>query len=406
MRFELFIAMRYLRARRKQVLISFITLVSIMGIAVGCAALIFILSMYTGMSQDLQRKLLGATAHITVLPAGSRAIPDAAGVAARCREVPGVRHAVPAVYVHAMAGSGASATGMVLKGVDPSTEKALTLSFVHLRSGRFEDLSGGRKILLGVESSRRLGVGPGDPLTVIVPKGGLSPLGVMPKITRFHVAGVFETGLFDFDNTWAYVDIGQARRLEGIGDDAADAVELRVEDIYHVGELRSALKAKLGKGVDTTDWIETNRPLFAALKLEKWGMFLAIGLIVLVAALNIVTTLVMMVMEKSRDIAILRALGARKRQIMAVFIHQGLLIGAVGTVLGTALGVGVSWLCDRYRLISLDAQVYAIPWLPFQTRFLDVALVAASAMAISFAATIIPSRQAASIDPVEAIRYE
>ena len=406
MRFELFIALRYLKARRKQVLISFISLISVVGIAVGCAALIVILSMYSGMSKDLERKLLGATSHVTVLPSGSRHIPDAAQTAARCLAVPGVREAAPAVYVQAMAGSGGSATGVLLKGIEPLQEKRISGSFVHMRSGGFDRLPGGRNILLGVEMSKKLGVKADDVLTLIIPKGGLSPMGSMPKIVKFHVVGIFETGLFDFDNAWAYVDIAQARLLESMPPQAADAIELRVENIYDVAALRATLKQRLGRDVDTTDWIETNKPLFSALKLEKWGMFLAIGLIVLVAALNIVTTLVMMVMEKQRDIAILRALGTTRRQIMAIFINQGLSIGVVGTTLGTVLGVAAAWICDHYKLIRLDAQVYAIPWLPFDTQVWDVAVVAASALLISFLATIIPSRQAAAIDPVEAIRHE
>lgn len=406
MSFELFVALRYLRARRRQVVLSVITLVSVLGITTGVAALIIILSLYGGMTQDLQQKILGATAHVTILPSGQDSIPDSESLLQKARSVTGVTHATPAVFVQALAGSGATASGVVLKGVDPVREAALASSFALLRSGSFPDLAGGRNVILGHELARRLGVKRGAPIQLIVPRGTLSPMGMFPRIQRFTVVGVFETGLYDFDNSWGYVALDQARRLENLPANAVQALEIRVADIHRVTDVEERLKTSLGTGVTITNWMEQNRPLFSALRLEKWGLFLAIGLIVMVAALNIVTSLVLMVMEKGRDIAILRAMGATARQIMSVFIWQGMAVGIVGTVLGAILGVSLSWTCDHYRWIHLDAQVYSISYLPFDIRALDVILVCAAALLICFLATLYPSRQAVSLDPVEAIRYE
>jgi lipoprotein-releasing system permease protein len=406
MRFETFIARRYLRARRKQVMISFITFISVVGIMMGVAALIVILSLYAGMSQDLQQKILGATAHLTLTPRNSPEFRHYRDTMDRLSKVKGVVHVSPAIYVQALVSSGSTAAGAVLKGVDPVREKQVIDRFTILKKGSFSALTEGRCVVLGREMARRLGVGVGNHVTVIVPRGTLSPIGLVPRIHRYRVVGIFETGLYDLDNTWGYVSMAEGRRLAGVPDDAVEALELRVRDIYDVERVQREVMDILGPDVNATNWIEMNKPLFSALQLEKWGMFLAIGLIVLVASLNIVTTLVLMVMEKSRDIAILRAMGASARQVMRIFVWQGLLIGSVGTLLGVALGVGLSWACDRYRWIHLDPQVYSIAYLPFQIRPLDVLLVAAAALTISFLATLHPSRQAARIDPVEAIRYE
>jgi len=406
MRFELFIARRYLKARRKQVVISFITVISVLGVMTGVAALIIILSMYAGMSLDLQGKILGATAHITALPRGAGGLAGYTAMADEIARVPGVRAVTPAVYVQALASSGTSSTGLILKGVDPAAEAKLAAGLGVLRTGRFEDLNARRAAILGNQLARHLGVEAGMPVTLIVPRGTLTPLGLMPRIHRYRVVGTFESGLYDLDNTWAFISLDEARALAGLASDAVQALEIRVTDIYAVPAIQAEIARRLGDRAGLTNWIETNRPLFAALQLEKWGMFLAIGLIVLVAALNIVTTLILMVMEKSRDIAILRATGATERQIMRVFIWQGMIIGLIGTALGSALGVGLAWAADRYKWIRLDAAVYSIPYLPFRISAWDVLFVAAAALLISFLATLYPSRQAARLNPVEAIRYE
>jgi lipoprotein-releasing system permease protein len=406
MRFELFIARRYLKARRKQVVISFITVISVLGVMTGVAALIIILSMYAGMSLDLQGKILGATAHITVLPRGAGGLAGYRELGAAVAAVPGVRAVTPAVYVQALASSGTASAGLVLKGVDPAAEARLAGSLGVLRTGRFEALAGRRTVILGAELAKSLDAAAGAPITLIVPKGTLTPLGLMPRIHRYRVVGTFESGLFDLDNTWAFISLDEARALAGLPADTVQALEVRVHDIYAVPAIQAEIGRRLGERAGLTNWIETNRPLFAALQLEKWGMFLAIGLIVLVASLNIVTTLILMVMEKSRDIAILRAMGATERQIMRVFVWQGMIIGCIGTLLGAALGVGLAWAGDHYKWIRLDAAVYSIPYLPFRISSWDVLLVAGAALLISFLATLYPSRQAARLNPVEAIRYE
>ena len=406
MNFERFVARRYLRARRRQMMISFITLISILGVMTGVAALIIILSLYAGMSQDLQQRILGATSHLTVIssqPGGLRDYPRLAG---RLRRLDEVTHVTPAIYVQAMVTAGGASTGIVLKGIDPASEQAALAGIVGLKSGRLAELQSGRNLFLGEQLALRLNARPGATVTVVVPKGTLTPLGIVPRVHRFRVAGMFETGLYDVDNGWAFVSLAEGQRLSGLPAGSVQALELRVRDIYAVEALQTRLARDLGDGVSVTNWIDQNRPLFAALKLEKWGMFLAIGLIVLVAALNIVTTLVMMVMEKNRDIAILRAMGASRRQVMGIFIWQGLFIGLVGTALGDLLGIGLSLAADHYRWIRLDAQVYSLPYLSFRVGWVDVLTVSAVAVLVSFLATLYPSRQAARIDPVEAIRYE
>jgi len=406
MNFERFVARRYLRARRKQMMISFITLISILGVMTGVAALIIILSLYAGMSQDLQQRILGATSHMTVISTQAGGLRTYPQLAERLRRLPEVTHVAPAIYVQALVTAGGASTGIVLKGIDPSAEQRALAGVVARKAGRLADLETGRAIFLGAELARRLGARPGAAVTVVVPKGTLTPLGIVPRVHRFRVAGMFETGLFDVDNGWAFVSLAEGQRLAGLPEGSVQALELRVRDIYGVEALQARLAGELGSEVSVTNWIDQNRPLFAALKLEKWGMFLAIGLIVLVAALNIVTTLVMMVMEKNRDIAILRAMGAGRRQIMGIFIWQGLFIGLVGTLLGDLLGIGLSLACDHYQWIRLDAQVYSLPYLSFRVGWLDVLTVSAVALLVSFLATLYPSRQGARIDPVEAIRYE
>ncbi len=406
MKFEFFVALRYLRARRKQVVISFISLISVLGIMTGVAALIIVLSLYSGMTQDIQNKILGATAHVTVMSRDSSGIADYQAVARRLKSLPDVRQVSPAIFVQGLVSSGGFSSGIVLKGVDPKQESRIIDPYITMKWGRLAALTGGRNIVLGEQIARHLRVVPGSTVTVIVPQGTLTPMGLVPRIHRFRVVGVFETGLFDLDNNWAFLSLDQARRLAGLPPGTVQSLELRIRDIYNVTAVQDEISGMFGQVVATQNWIETNRPLFSALKLEKWGMFLAIGLIVMVAALNIITTLIMMVMEKSRDIAILRAMGATVRQIRRIFVWQGLVIGLVGTLLGAGLGVGLSLASDRYHWFHLDAQVYMIPYLPFRVSPWDVLMVSASALLISFLATLYPSRQAARIDPVEAIRYE
>jgi lipoprotein-releasing system permease protein len=294
---------------------------------------------------------------------------------------------------------------VILKGIRPAEERRLLEKRIRLHGGDWNDLVDGRKIMLGDDLASSLGVPVGGFVNLIVPQGGISPLGLMPRIRKFQVIGVFHTGLYDLDHNWAYIDLAEAQRLAAIPSNTVQCLEVRTDEIYEVAAMEALLDERLHGRAVYTNWIEKNQAFFSALTLEKWSMFLAIGLIVLVAALNIITTLIMMVMEKNKDIAILRAMGATGRQIMGIFMWQGLMIGIIGAVLGSTMGVGLSWAADKYQWISLDAEVYMIAHLPFRLNPWDVLLVACSAVIVSFLATLYPSRQAARIDPVEVIRY-
>ena len=405
MSFERFVASRYLRARRKQVVISFITLLSVLGVTTGVAALIIVLSLYSGLITDIQQKILGATAHITLFSGTGGPLEDFERMQQRVLEVPGIAHVTPAVFVQGLVNYRSSSTGVILKGIRPAEERRLLEKRIRLHGGDWADLTDGRKIMMGDDLASSLGVPVGGFVNLIVPQGGISPLGLMPRIRKFQVVGVFHTGLYDLDHNWAYLDLEEAQRLAAIPANTVQCLEVRTDEIYEVAAMEELLDEHLNGGAVFTNWIEKNQAFFSALTLEKWSMFLAIGLIVLVAALNIITTLIMMVMEKNKDIAILRAMGATGRQIMRIFIWQGLMIGIIGAVLGSALGVGLSWAADKYQWISLDAEVYMIAHLPFRLDGWDVLLVACSAVIVSFLATLYPSRQAARIDPVEVIRY-
>jgi lipoprotein-releasing system permease protein len=406
MKFELSVAWRYLRARRKHVVISFITLISVLGIMTGVAALIIVLSLYSGLITDIQQKILGSTAHVTVLSREGGGLADYRAVGERIAALPSVRQVAPAIFVQALINAGPSSSGVVLKGMDPQTAARSMAGHAVLRDGEWSDLAGGRHVILGVGLARVLGVRSGAFVNLIIPQGTLSPLGMMPRIQRFRVTGILETGLYDLDHSWAYISLKNAQPLVRFEGDRVQCLEVRTTDIYDVESVQARIARELGDRYELTNWIEKNKAFFAALTMEKWSMFLAIGLIILVAALNIISTLVMMVMEKNRDIAIFRAMGATSRQITRIFMAQGVMIGVIGAVLGSGLGVALAWAADQYRWISMDAEVYLISYLPFRVGGLDVALVALAAVLVSFVATLYPSRQAAGIDPVEVIRYE
>ncbi|MBN2430328.1 MAG: lipoprotein-releasing ABC transporter permease subunit [Acidobacteria bacterium] len=405
MKFELSVAWRYLRARRKHVVLSFITLISVLGIMTGVAALIIVLSLYSGLIDDIQQKILGSTAHVTVL-ARSGGLVDYEATAERISALPGVRQVSPAIFVQAMINAGPASSGVVLKGVDPAAAARNMAGHAVLQAGQWADLATGRHVILGTGLARLLAVREGAFVNLIIPQGTLSPLGMMPRIQRFRVTGIVETGLYDLDNSWAYISLQNAQPLARLDKGNVQCLEVRTTDIYDVERAQARISRALGDEYELSHWIEKNKAFFAALTMEKWSMFLAIALIIIVAALNIISTLVMMVMEKNRDIAIFRAMGATSRQIMHIFMAQGVIIGVIGALLGSALGVTLAWAADHFRWISMDAEVYLISYLPFRIGGLEVFLVAAAAVVVSFAATLYPSRQAAGIDPVEVIRYE
>jgi lipoprotein-releasing system permease protein len=406
MPYELYVALRYLFARRKQAFISVISLVSMLGVTVGVMALVIALALMTGLQQGVRDRMLGSSAHVYVFKAGG--LPDYHAEVARLRQVPDVLGAAPALMGKALVSHGDQQAFITIKGIDPALEPDVTEIAAAITGGRFEDLAGGGEddlpgILLGHELAGQLGAFVGDTVSVLTPNGTLSPMGVMPRQRRLKVVGIFQLGLFEFDQAYGYVTIETAGRLAGKIE--PDHIELKVRDIYEAPAIADAI-TRLPDGYLSQDWSDINRSLFSALWLEKVAISIAIGLIVMVAALNIIASLILLVMEKSRDIAILKTMGSSAASIRKIFMLQGLVIGLVGTLVGAAVGVAVATVFDRYRLIRIPADVYQLSHLPFTVVPRDVAIVVAAALIICFVATIYPSRQAARLDPAEALRHE
>jgi lipoprotein-releasing system permease protein len=411
MKFELFVALRYLKAKRKQAVISVITIISILGVAAGVTALIVALAISTGFREDLQSKLLRGTAHINVLPVQVlQGISNYPELVTKIKKVEGVRSALPAIYQNVLVSS-ARQLPMWLKGVDSDSPNFSPHDFFTIKQGNLRDLSKRPddpvrdRIVIGDELAKRLGTYVGDFVTVISEQGALSPFGYVPRRTTFKVIAVFSSGLYDYDSMWGFTSLSSAQRTLGSGQ-LVSVIECRVNDIYQVRAVSARIRQAIGSKFTTLDWQEQNRPIFEALKLEKLVMVITIGLIVFVASLNIITTLIMMVIEKSRDIAVLMSMGATQRNIRKIFIYQGVIIGVVGAFLGNLLGYGICWICDRYQLVRLQPDVYSISYVPFRASLIDGLLVSVAAVLISFLATLYPSKSAARLDPVEALRYE
>ena len=409
MRFELFVALRYLKAKRRQVVISVITAISVVGVMAGVATLVVALAINNGFREELEKRLLGATSNINLLRAANDGIRNYNDLANKLSGLPHVVAAAPAIYEQVLVSSHSRSQGVVLKGVDPAREVRVGDLLKRLKEGSLEGLSktfpNADPILIGKELARLLGVFVGDTVLVTSPQGYLTPFEVVPKFRHFRVVGVFDSGFYDFDATWAFTSLTAAQRLFDLAD-VASVLELKIDDVYQALSVAEAARQAAGAGFETTTWMEQNRSLFSALRLERLVTVLTIGLIVVVAALNIFITLAMMVMEKNRDIAVLRSMGARKRQVWAVFTLHGLLIGGLGTLLGLFLGYGASWMGGRTALIPLDAEVYALSSVPFHARPWDGLWIAVAALSISFLATLYPSLAAARLNPVEILRYE
>jgi lipoprotein-releasing system permease protein len=444
MRFELFVASRYLRAKRRQAVIGIITGISIAGVAAGVASLVVALAINNGFRQDLQDRLLGSTSHINLLRIQSDGIKDWRPLMDRLSKEPHIVAAAPAIYEQVLISRGPRARGAVLKGMIPSEERTVSdlLKTVTIGSANALDESTDRAgpdsaatntdksiratpanqsptdlrcvenriaamppIILGKDMADELGTTVGSVVLVTSPQGELTPFGMVPKYNRFRVVGIFNSGFYDYDSSWAFTRLSDAQQLFGLGD-LVSVIEFKVDNIYKADEISRQLEQAAGKGFMATNWMEQNKALFRALRLERLVTFITIGLIVFVAALNILISLTMMVMEKTRDIAVLISMGTRKSQVRRIFITQGVLIGVVGTAIGLVLGYALSWAGGHYHLLSLAPEVYSIDYVPFAPRAMDGVLVALVAIGISLIATVYPSWSAARILPAEALRYE
>ena len=430
MRFELFVAARYLRAKRRQAVVGVITIISVVGVAAGVASLIIALAINNGFRQDLQDRLLGSSSHINLLRVEADGIRNWQPLLAELTKQPRVVAGAPAIYEQVLISRGARAQGAVLKGILPDQENKVSDLLNSVKYGSAmplynTDLSASQTpadsdesnplsakvtaslapIVLGKDMADQLGATVGSVVTATSPQGELTPFGIVPKYARFKVVGIFSSGFYDYDNTWAFIRLSDAQRLFDLSN-VVSVLEFKVDDIYKAGEIGRQLEAAAGKGFMSTNWMEQNRALFRALRLERVVTIITIGLIVFVAALNILISLIMMVMEKTRDIAVLVSMGAKKRQVRRIFVFQGLLIGVIGTAIGLILGYSISWAAGKYHLLSLSAEVYSIDYVPFAPRVWDALLVGLIAIGISFVATLYPSRSAASVLPAEALRYE
>jgi lipoprotein-releasing system permease protein len=407
--YELTVALRYLTAKRKQAFISLISAISVIGVAVGVMAVLISLGLMNGLQGEIRTRILGATAHLSVYRNGGAPFEEYREVVKTVREVPGVLGSAPAFYGKGLITSATGTALATLKGIRVDDERSVTDLPSHLEEGTlngFDEATANMPpLLLGRELAASLNVGVGDVVSVTSPQGRLTPMGVLPQVKKFRVVGLVRTGLFEFDSSWAYMPLAAAQRLFEDGD-RATLVEVRVQEMFEVKRFaREALK-RLGEGYVSTDWIQMNQSLFSALWLEKTAIALTIGLIVMVAALNIVATLILMVMEKHKDIAILVSMGASRGAMMRIFMLQGTVIGAVGTAVGGTLGVLACYVLDRYRLLRVPEDVYQISHVPFRLLPGDAAITILGALLICFVATIHPARGAAKLDPAEALRYE
>lgn len=407
MRFEWFVAQRYLRSPYRPAVLRLVTLFSVLGVAAGVATLVIALSMNTGFRETLQDRLLGVTAHVSLTRPGS-GIKNYEELATRFAEATGARSVTPAIYETVLLSFAGQARGVVIKGIDPERERKSDEALQRMVAGKLDfspDANGIDALLIGRQLAEEWKMSPGDYVTLTSPQGRLTPFGLMPRTRRFRVTGVFDSGFYDYDENWCFMNLAAAQGLSGAGD-VVNVLEFRLNQPERAGEIAAQIKKAAGPGFSTTTWMEENRALFRALRLEKLVTAIFIGLITFVAGLNILVVLSMTVTDKARDIAVLRSMGARGKQIRTIFLWQGISIGATGTLLGLLIGYGFSFVAGNYHLIPLDPQIYAVPYVPFHPSIFDGVWITTVAMAISIGATILPARAAVRLLPVEILRYE
>ncbi|HKV04446.1 MAG TPA: ABC transporter permease [Candidatus Acidoferrales bacterium] len=408
MTFEWLVALRYLRSPNRPAVLRLVTLLAAIGVAAGVTTLVIALSMNTGFRQAIRDRLLSVTAHVNLKSVDPEGIHDYRELMAKLSGTPGVRSIEPAVYNTVLLSFGGRPRGVELKGVDPELERQASGALRHIVSGTGSfaaDADGIPALVLGRILAGDLKVSADDYVTLTSPQGNLTPFGMLPRSRRFRVTGVFDSGFYDYDANWAFVTLSSAQSLAGVGD-VVNLLEVRVARLDDAEAVAGDLVRRAGKGFTVTTWMEENRALFRALSLEKLVTALFIGLITFVAGLNILVVLTMTVTDRARDIAVLMAMGARPRQIRRIFVLQGLAVSVAGIAAGLVAGYGAAWIANRWQLIPLNPEVYAIPYVPFHANGLDAIWIAAAALAISIAATILPARSAARILPVEILRFE
>jgi len=411
MRFELFIAARYLRARRRQAVIGIITAISVAGVAAGVASLILALAITNGMYSELQSRLLASTAHVEIMRISGEGIRDWRTLLPKLRQQPHVTAAAPGLYGQVLLSRGTRSAGALIKGIIPTDERTVSDLLQHINSGSGSALeptastdAATPPIVIGSDLATTVGAAVGDTVLVTSPQGELTPLGLIPRYQRFQIAGIFRSGFYQYDSSYALMRLSDAQRLFS-EPDLISVISFKVDNLYHAAAIGHDIESAAGPGFQSTNWMEQNRELFRALKLEQIVTFIVIALIVCVAALNILIALTMMVMEKTRDIAVLMSFGVRAEQVRRIFLLQGLLISLLGTVAGLILGYALAFAGGHYHF-QLDASVYALDTLPFAPRFTDGLIVSAVSLGVSLLATLYPATSAARILPAEALRYE
>ncbi|MCJ7507847.1 MAG: lipoprotein-releasing ABC transporter permease subunit [candidate division Zixibacteria bacterium] len=408
MSYELFIAKRYLKSKKRSGFLSVFTLISILGVLIGVAALIFVLSMMNGFEKEVRSRIIGNTAHINVYPIEREGIEDYSDLISKIEKVKHVVAATPVITYKAAIASKSSGDGIVVRGIDAARETTVTTIGQNMLDGNlnFQTQTDYPGIVLGAGLAGRLGVGIGDHVILFsLKEKSISSGWVVPKASKFIVTGIFETGLYEYDISLAYVSLESAQRLFNL-ENRVTNIQVKVDNLYKAGKTAREVENAVGYRFYAQDWMNMNKSLFSWMALEKYAMFIVLSLIVAVAAFNIVSTLIMTVLDKKKDIGVLKSMGATQNSIMKIFMFKGLIVGIIGTVLGSALGYLLCWVQKTFKVVSLPAEIYFINSLPIDMRVSDFTLVVVAALGITFLATIYPARQAAGLDPVEAIRYE